>query len=174
MRKEVIGAATLPVVAIYALCDPDWTPRYVGKTTQYLHERHKAHIRDAKRGGKRPVSYWIRKRIAGGDPLCIRLLEYVQPGGNWASRESFWIDKHRQSGRLLNLTNGGEGLSGHRFSEEHRQRIAAALRTGRHFECEVCGSRFWRKQHAIKNGENRFCSRRCSNSRHKGPGMFHA
>ena len=47
MRKEIIGAATL-TTAIYALVE--WgseMPRYVGKTVQYLHERHKAHIRDA-------------------------------------------------------------------------------------------------------------------------------
>ena len=29
---------------------------------------------------------------------------------------------------LLNLTDGGEGLAGHKFSDEHKQRIAAAIR----------------------------------------------
>lgn len=53
-RIETIGNATR-VTAIYALCEyPSMAPRYVGKTVQYLHERHKAHIRDAKRGRRLP------------------------------------------------------------------------------------------------------------------------
>lgn len=134
MRVEHIGDATR-TTAIYALCEfPNWEPRYVGKTVQYLHERHKSHIRDAKRGSRLPVHYWLRKQIAA-DVLAIKLLEYVPPGADWAARESAWIAKLKADGhRLLNLTVGGEGLPGHKFSAEHRQKIAAALRTGANCE----------------------------------------
>lgn len=159
MRKEVIGEATHPVVAIYALCEPDDSVRYVGKTVQYLHQRHKAHIRDS-RAGRRPVHQWLRREIAAGRGLTIKLIEYA--GADWREREAHWIAKYRADGaRLLNLTNGGEGLHGHRFTPEHREKISAALRAGSHFVCEQCGAPFWRKPRDIKKGNNRFCSKPC-------------
>ena len=165
-----------PWVRIYALCEYPNTPRYVGKTTQWLHERHKAHIRDARRTPhpQRPVLRWLRKQIASDAWLTIKLLENVSPGTDWASRESHWISRLRAEGaNLLNLTAGGEGLSGHCFAgTAHAEKIAAALRTGGNFSCEVCGAVFWRKKNEVAAGHNRFCSRVCSNVRHKGRRLF--
>lgn len=171
-RIETIGRATQRVTAIYALCEyPSWRPRYVGKTVQYLHERHKAHIRDAKRGGTRPVNYWLRKRIASGSRLAIKLIEYVPAGQDWASRERHWIATYRaEHPDLLNLCDGGEGFAGYRMTDAHKAKIAAALRAGAHFNCETCGTRFWRKPKDIKRGHNRFCSRTCSNTRRRACG----
>lgn len=164
-RVEHIGDAK--ATAIYALCEyPSWQPRYVGKTVQYLHERHKAHIRAARRGQRLPVHYWIRKKIANNDRLAIKLIEYVPAGQDWASRERYWIERFRAEGAaLLNLTTGGEGLPGYTFTASHREKIAAALRTGGHFACQTCGTQFWRKLKDIKRGHNKFCSRACSNRR---------
>jgi hypothetical protein len=157
-RVEQIGRIT----AIYALCEPDNAPRYVGKTVRYLHERHKQHIYDAQRRARLPVHRWIAKRIREQKPLVIRLLEYVRPSDDWTARERHWIETLRASGcDLLNLTKGGEGLPGHRFTAEHRAKIAAALKTGDTFACEQCGSTFWRKRKDIQAGNNRFCSRSC-------------
>lgn len=165
MRVETIGNATL--TAIYALCEyPSWEPRYVGKTIQYIHERHKAHIRAAKAGKRLPVHYWLRKQIESGSGLAIKLLEYA--GANWAERERYWIERYKAGGRLLNLTNGGEGMAGHKFSQEHREKIAAALRTGAHFNCLQCGAQFWRKANNIKRGHNKFCSRKCAQRLQQG------
>jgi len=160
----IIGNAT----AIYALCDyPSMAPRYVGKTVQYLHERHKAHIRAAKAGKRLPVHYWLRKQLANGKRLVISLIEYA--GQDWAERERFWIAEYRRQGhRLLNLTDGGEGLSGHVFSQTHRERISAALKTGAEFACEQCSTMFWRKQGDIQKGNCRFCSRSCYAASLKG------
>jgi hypothetical protein len=98
MRVEHIGDASR-ITAIYALCEwPSWQPRYVGKTVQFLHERHKAHIRDANSGRQLPVHYWLRKKIAAGERLAIKIVR----------------------------------------------------------------------------GNNRFCSRRCANARHKGRSLFDA
>lgn len=170
MRKEVIGSATDRVTAIYALCEyPGWRPRYVGKTVQYLHERHKAHIRAAKSGKKLPVNYWLRKQMASGKRLAIKLLEYVPAGEDWAARERHWIAEYRaEHSDLLNLCDGGEGLAGHVFTAEHRAKISAALRTGQEFACETCGAAFWRKQKEIKRGNCRFCSRSCYSKSLKG------
>lgn len=162
-RVETIGLAT----RIYALCEyPSWEPRYIGKATQRLGARHKAHIRDAKRGNRRPLGYWLRKQLAGGKPLAIKLLEYA--GEDWAERERHWIERHRKGGRLLNLTDGGEGLAGHQFSQQHKAKIAAALRTGATFNCLQCGASFWRKRNAIERGHAKFCSRPCANTYNRG------
>lgn len=170
MRIETIGRATDRITSIYALCEADgMRPRYVGKTVQYIHERHKAHIRAAKAGGKLPVNYWLRKQITEGKWLAIKLLEYVPAHADWAARERFWITKYRDEGHnLLNLTDGGEGLAGHVFTAEHREKIASSIRTGAYFDCETCGAAFWRKQTEIKKGNCRFCSRHCYSRSLKG------
>ena len=162
MRVEKIGLAT-QWTRIYALCEADWTPRYVGKTVRYLHERHKQHIRVARQGVSHlPVRRWLRKRIDQGAPLAIKLLENVASDADWREREAFWISTLRAEGHiLLNLTDGGEGLAGHRPSQQHRDRIAEKLRTGATFACETCGSTFWRKRNEIERGNARFCSRAC-------------
>lgn len=158
-RMEQIGDARL--VRIYALCESDMNVRYIGKTTQHLHQRHKAHIRAAVRGGKLPVNRWLRKRALANEFLTIKLLEFVSRHEDWRARERWWIEKYRREGAaLLNLTLGGEGLSGHKFSEEHKAKIAAALRKGREHECTNCGETFYRKPKAAKS-ENLFCSRSC-------------
>ncbi len=168
MRVEHIGEA-VRLTAIYALCDPDYTPRYVGKTVRYLHERHKAHIATARRNPRLPVHRWMRKRIDAGQPLVIWLLEYVAPEADCAERERFWIERYRAKGYpMLNLTNGGEGLAGHKFSQAHRDAIASGLRTGAHFNCETCGAQFWRKRRDIAKGDCRFCSRPCYAASLKG------
>jgi hypothetical protein len=162
MEKVVIGDAT--VTAIYALCQgADDTPRYVGKTIQYLRQRHKAHIREALRGGKRPVSRWIRKQIGRNEILTIKLLEYVS-GESWPDREKYWIEHVRTSfGNCLNLTSGGEGLAGHVFSKAHKEKISKALTKGKTHHCTQCGGPFHRKPNEAKS-KNLFCSKSCYQS----------
>lgn len=167
MRVEHIGRATL--TAIYALEEhPSGAVRYVGKTVRYLHERHKQHIIESRRR-RLPVNNWIRGQVQRGETLAIRLLEYVPPGADWADRERHWIKHYREAGaRLLNMTDGGEGLAGHRHSKEHREKIAAAIRTGATFHCLACGATFYRKRSAIEKGQAKFCSRPCANTYNRG------
>lgn len=159
-RVETIGDCTL--VWIYALCDPGTQePRYVGKTSGFMYQRHKGHIRAALKGSRLPVHSWLRGIIEAEKPLSIVALERTT-GKEWASRERFWIESYRNAGvKLFNLTEGGEGLSGHIPTALHRERIAASLRTGDSFACENCRAIFWRKRNEIAKGNNRFCSRRC-------------
>lgn len=163
-RIETIGNAT----RIYALCDyPSMAPRYVGKTVQYLHDRHKAHIRAAKAGKRLPVHYWLRKQIAAGRGLAISLIEYA--GENWADRERHWIDEYRRQGfPLLNLTRGGEGLAGYVMPKAHREKIAAALDTRTAHNCLRCGHEFKRKANEVRKGHAKFCSRQCANTYNRG------
>lgn len=172
-REETIGDARL--VSIYALCEPGGiNPRYVGKTARTLSERHKGHIYDALRRPRLPVHRWIASLYRDGKWSCIKLLEWVEPGQDWQAREMHWIaEMRRQGARLLNLTDGGEGLHGIVFSQDRNAAISAKLRKGNYFSCEVCGHQFWRKPNEIASGHNRFCSHRCSNARHKGRSLFH-
>ena len=170
-REEIIGDCrkrTDGSTAIYALCEEDGSPRYVGKTDYYLHVRHKAHIRAAARP-RLPVHRWLRKRVAGGHRAVIRLLEYVPAGADWAAAERRWIAAYRSQGcDLLNLTDGGEGQAGLPKSEAARAAISKALKTGATFACETCGAEFWRKRNEIERGNCRFCSRACYSSSLKG------
>lgn len=164
----VIGNATL-ATRIYALCDfPSETVRYVGKTIQPLRLRLLAHQRMARRNPRLPVTRWLAKRERAGLNVCIKWIETIDDSRGWAEREAHWIAHYRAQGaELLNLTAGGEGLPGHRFTAEHKAKIAAALRKGRMHVCPVCDREFWRKPKDAKSARL-FCSRRCSNKRMRG------
>lgn len=165
MRVEHLAEG---VVSIYALCQSDGRVRYVGKTVQKPSRRLIHHINAARRGRRLPVSYWIRKRQASGFRPIVRVLETAN-STNWVEREQFWIAFYRSvEPDLLNLTAGGEGLSGHTLSDAHRARISAALRTGQSFNCEVCQTAFWRKRKEIKKGDCRVCSRECYGAYQRG------
>jgi hypothetical protein len=70
MRIERIHDAK--TVAIYALCEVNtWEPRYIGKTIQYLHERHKSHIRAAKAAKRKAQTTCKRGHILSGDNLFM-------------------------------------------------------------------------------------------------------
>jgi hypothetical protein len=158
---EKIGNCKHRVVSIYALCDyPSMEPRYIGKTSVSLGRRLSQHI-SASNKKRLPVHRWINKRIASGRTVVIDLIEVVNNGDDWAAREREWIKRLRENGRSLNLTDGGEGLSGHVFSEEHRRKISDAIKTGEFITCEQCGNKAWRKPSEIKKGDSRFCSKVC-------------
>lgn len=165
MNPVIIGDAT----RIYALCEfPSQEPRYIGKTIRPLMARLKSHLVVARKP-RLPVARWLAKRKKEGRKICIKWLETVDAGTDWQVRERFWIAKHKAEGaRLLNLTIGGEGLPGLRFTQEHKDKIAASLRTGAHFNCVRCGAEFWRKRNEILAGNAKFCSRACANKHHKG------
>lgn len=50
---------------------------------------------------------------------------------------------------------------GYKQSLDSVHKRAAALRKGKHFNCLVCNSEFWRSQSSIKKGDNKYCSREC-------------
>jgi len=161
MRVEQIGNATQ--VSIYALCEESGEPRYVGKTAGYVVDRHKAHISAARAGRKAhlPVYRWLRKRLSEGARLCVRVLEFVPPEVDWAERERHWIAQYRMGGRLLNVTDGGEGQAGIVWPTARREKVAAKLRTGATFNCLICRTAFWRKRVEINRGDCLYCSKAC-------------
>ena len=162
MTPVIIGNAT----RIYALCEfPGMEPRYVGKTVQSLLMRLRGHLRVARRSARLPVHRWLAKREREGKQVCIKWIETVEPGDDWQARERHWIAALRIEGAaILNLTEGGEGLAGHTFSEEHKAKISAALLSGAEFACIQCGTTFWRKKNQIQKGHIKYCSTHCYQS----------
>jgi hypothetical protein len=149
---------------IYALCDPrDDSVRYIGKTIHPLHLRFAAHMRAGRRAGRRkPVHNWINGLLAIGQRPYIRCIQTVPCEWDWQAAERFWIAAARRTGySLMNLTDGGEGVSGHVHSQEHKEKIAQKLRKGSWHKCLQCSARFWRKPRDIRDGNMKFCSRTC-------------
>ena len=173
VRTEIIGNATL----IYALLDSrNGELRYVGKTAKSLQWRVAHHLRQARRMGRKHRSVnWLRGLIKEGIRPQVIELERVESGEDWEEAERFWIEYMRFLGaKLLNMTLGGEGAVGHKQTQEHKDKIAAALRTRKQCKCLLCGKLFWRKNNQVRKHQDRYCSRRCSNNRHLSRDLFDA
>lgn len=83
------------------------------------------HLWDKSPGHK---AHWISQlRRLGLRPLITRLIGVADE--YWADAERYWIAYFRQIGcHLVNDTEGGEGGSGHRHSEETRAKLRAISR----------------------------------------------
>lgn len=111
---------------IYVLKDSDGNIRYVGKTKHCLSNRLARHMKETRKGNYYRA-YWVRQQAKEGKPISIELVEEVRGGG--CEREVFWIAEYRRLGcKLVNTTEGGEGISGFKFSKETIAKIAAANR----------------------------------------------
>src|SRR6478609_6911530 len=115
---------------IYIMIDPrNSEVRYIGKTHIKLQTRFDYHMSEKRRSLK---GNWIKSLRAISLQPSIAVIEDLglNPGVEaWQEAERFWISYFRFMGaRLTNLTDGGEGLSGLIFSEEHRKRIGEAKR----------------------------------------------
>lgn len=147
---------------IYGLHNGDGEIRYVGKTLAKLTDRLRQH-RHARTNY--PVNRWIRKTPV----IHATVLEKVPPDGDWRACERAWIAALEPTGRLLNLLAGGEGAHLVSFTPERRERIAAALRTGRNCPCEACGADVWVTPYQERRSFGRYCSRSCKDVAGRGP-----
>jgi hypothetical protein len=113
---------------IYILVDPCSVIRYVGKTSQSIERRLKAHIRCAIRGERSHKANWIRTLLARGQYPSIVPIQQVE--GDGCEEEIAWIKYYRSAGLLLtNTTDGGDGIrSGYKHSGEALANISAAAK----------------------------------------------
>lgn len=109
---------------IYGLWDSrTYELRYIGKADN-PQSRLQAHINEAKRGGRRHKDNWIRNLLKDGLIPEIEILEECTKD-NWEEIEREWIREAREKGaRLVNVTIGGEGVSGYSFTEEHKAKLS--------------------------------------------------
>lgn len=117
---------------IYELISPiDNKPFYVGKTINSLENRLSKHfsktISKIKYGKKLSKNeYFIKKLIS------LSLKELVVEIGEECSveiineREIFWISEYRKTFKLTNLTEGGDGGSGCKHTEEGSRKMSTA------------------------------------------------
>lgn len=154
MRVEFKGFSRRAVV--YGIESADGGLVYIGTTTQVIRNRIRGHIKDARDGSELPIHSWIRTQQFA---FTVRLLEEV-PEADREKAERKWIAE--AGGALLNVTDGGPGMSGNRFAGTgHAEKIAERLRRGSNCCCEACSKLFWRKPSDLKLGHSRFCSRAC-------------
>jgi hypothetical protein len=108
---------------VYLLRDPiTREARYVGVTGSVA-KRLREHRND-KRDNHR--CNWIQSVYRRGLKPLIEILDVIADRCRIDSEQA-WILGFRQSGvNLVNATNGGEGTTGHRFSDDHRAKLRAA------------------------------------------------
>lgn len=118
--------------SIYALHDPrTYALRYIGWA--YDPERR---LRDHLKCAPKERSYkanWLRQIIALGSVPMLSILQTGMHG--WAEAEKDWIAYFRRMGApLTNLTDGGDGMPGYRWTEEQLQRLRNRVITSQHRE----------------------------------------
>ncbi len=113
---------------IYGLFDPrSGECRYIGKTGGTLEARLAGHIGDARRRAcEVPRFRWINALAAHGLMPAIRELEVC---ADWREAEKRWIAKLKQQGvRLLNCTDGGDGIEGFLHSKKTRKLMSESAK----------------------------------------------
>lgn len=106
---------------IYILIDPrDNRLRYVGKTVN-IQNRYDAHC--TKQRGNHHRANWLNQLYFLGLKPVMQIIEECNED-TWANREIFWIKYYRDLGcDLVNETNGGEGVTGHSWTPNEKQRL---------------------------------------------------
>ena len=131
------GSMSTPAVGkfiIYALYHESSEHVYIGKSTKGL-SRPRAHKTPAnlQRNHRWPVCKWIMKRLSLGQEYSIAVLTECDSATDLNDAEIFFIAFFRGIGiKLLNCTNGGEGVVGRVTSLEtkKKQSVTAKLNTG--------------------------------------------
>ena len=95
--------------------------RYVGQTIRPLATRLYSHVYLAHKGSELPVCRWIRKH----DGLVEIIV--LKTKARWCIDEIAIIKKLRRAGvKLLNVTDGGDGVQGYTHSSETRAKMSEA------------------------------------------------
>lgn len=127
---------------IYALIDSKLNIRYIGKSTSGM-KRPKAHQRPSymKKNAHWPVIRWIKKLRESGLDFNIQILQEFRFPDNTTKEErdqvifaaeKRFIAEYRSKQpkgsefELLNITDGGEGASGHKMSDEQKENLRQA------------------------------------------------
>lgn len=103
----------MSVVYIYGLIDPRneliiENVRYVGKTKRTIEDRYRQHIYYRNKY-QTPLYFWINKLFNENiQPMIFKIDECNE--NNWRECEKKYIREYRQFGRLLNISDGGEGV----------------------------------------------------------------
>ena len=101
--------------------------RYVGISKHDTPEqRFVGHLRSARGKSHLPVHSWIRRHVADGHTISPVAFRTHITRDEACRLEHDLVVGLRDTGRLLNLTDGGDGNVGWKHSEESRARISVA------------------------------------------------
>lgn len=114
---------------LYALVDPRTEEiRYIGKTIQSAEKRFRDHISDARQNFNTHKCNWIRSLLDQDLlPILMILRNDIELEDHLNTEEISMIAFCREIGmRLVNSTNGGDGVSGLKITPETRAKMAKA------------------------------------------------
>ena len=98
---------------------------YIGKTSMTINKRFNSHICACRKNKTKHHKIWNKSLNNGNQPEIV-ILEEINDG-DLNELEQWYIAYFRSIGvKLTNLTSGGDGLEGHIFSDEHKQKISEA------------------------------------------------
>lgn len=123
----------IKIAYIYTLSDPRFPDkiRYVGKTNN-PHCRLRQHISTSLRDVKdKPKDNWIKKILNEGHKPVMNIIETIhyEKEEEWAESEIKWIKHYKECGhQLTNLSKGGIGLKGFKFSKKSVRSRSEALK----------------------------------------------
>jgi len=109
---------------IYILIDPrDNQVRYVGKTKS-KNRRYYQHMNEASKGTRTHKNNWLLSlKNKGLKPEMVIIDECEDD--SWIFLEKWYLEVFKAWGyNLTNLTQGGEGPSGYKHTEEHKQNMS--------------------------------------------------
>lgn len=107
--------------------------RYIGQTKQSLSRRFSNHICDFRNNTKK--TNWIRKYR--NDIEIILIEDGIKTLEECNNREIFYIKYYRGIGyNLINLTDGGYGLVGHKQSDEFRRNASERMKSNNPMKME--------------------------------------
>jgi len=129
IKIESAEQLTRHSLIIYALIDPrTGEVKYIGKSTTG-YRRIQAHLVPTQLEANTPKIRWIKELLNIGLVPQARVLLIVADKADLSTEERRLIAEHRATGyALTNATDGGDGLSGRKFTPEHRAKISQALR----------------------------------------------
>lgn len=98
---------------------------YIGKTSTDIHRRFNSHVCACRKNKTKHHKTWNKSLSNDNQPEIILLEETDKYKIN--ELEQWYISYFKSIGvKLTNLTIGGDGLQGHIFSNEHKQKISQA------------------------------------------------
>lgn len=96
----------------------------------HLGKRLASHIMgcDSSRDRRVRKNIWLTEILKAGFVPGIKVIERIDNGISWELAEIKWIAHYRQilGDSLLNVSIGGAGPKGYKFTDEQRARVAAA------------------------------------------------
>jgi group I intron endonuclease len=115
---------------IYTLAHPETGEiRYVGKTTN-LKRRYYTYSSPSalKNNPNKHLSNWILSFYKKGLKPIMEILDETEVN-NWQELEKFWINQFKfWNFKLINLTDGGEGTSGYKVTEQQKRKHSKKIK----------------------------------------------